>query len=98
MGFWGDIRYGLRRLRAGKGTTAVAIILLALGIGANTAIFSLVNAVLRRPLGGVAEPDKLVRLALRARPVLPAARRMVGPLPPLHRRLARPVPAARRRL
>ena len=60
-GFWGDIRYGMRRLRNGSGTTAAAILLLALGIGANTAIFSLVNAVLRRPLGGVAEPERLVR-------------------------------------
>ena len=56
-----DLRFGLRRLRRSPGFTAVVVLTLALGVGANTAIFSLMNALMLRTLP-VRAPEKLVEL------------------------------------
>jgi len=60
---WRNLRYSLRALRKNPGFTVVAILSLALGIGANVAIFTLVNALLLRDLP-VPHPDRLVELSL----------------------------------
>lgn len=64
---WNDIRYGVRMLAANPGFAAVAILSLAIGIGANTSMFSLADAMLLRPLP-VTGPEDVVRVVSTSQP------------------------------
>jgi putative ABC transport system permease protein len=88
---WRDFRFALRGLTRSPGFAAIAVLTLALGIGANTAIFSVVNAVLLRPLS-YAQPDQLV--SIRARQT-GRARNDVPMSQPEYHDLLRGVPAFR---
>ena len=61
--FWHDLRYAMRALSGSPGFTAVAILSLALGIGANTAIFSLIDAVMLKTLP-VTHPEQLLQVTM----------------------------------
>jgi hypothetical protein len=62
--FWQDIRYSLRMIVKAPGYAAIAMLTLALGIGANTTIFSWINSALLNPVPGLASPSQVVSLTL----------------------------------
>jgi predicted permease len=61
-GFWSDLRYTMRMWGRNPCFTAIALLVLASGIAANTTVFSVVSAILLRPLPGIADPGRLVSL------------------------------------
>ena len=61
---WQDVRYSLRVIAKAPGFTAIAILTLALGIGANTTIFSWINSTLLNPIPGLSRPSEVVSLTL----------------------------------
>jgi len=66
-GLGADVRLSIRSLARTRGFTLVALLSLALGIGANAALFSVVHAAFFRPVPGVAEPDRVVELLVTSR-------------------------------
>ena len=69
-GLWRDVVYGARTLWQARSYSAIAVLTLALGIGANTAIFSVVNTVLLKPLPFDA-PDRIITLGQQTRRTAP---------------------------
>ena len=61
-GVFQDVRYALRSFRRNLGFTTVAVITLALGVGANSTMFTLVNGLFFEPPSGIASPEQLVRV------------------------------------
>ena len=80
-GLWRDVLYGARMLWQKPTYSAIAVLTLALGIGANTAIFSVVNAVLLEPLP-FAEPDRVMALGQQTTQTAPLCRSSPSPTSP----------------